>query len=251
MSLQGKVAVVTGASSGIGASIARTLASSGCSVVIAARRLDPLESLASQFPTVTPCQCDVTDLSSFRNLISTCESTYGFPDILINCAGVMYFTLMKNCKVEEWIKTVDVNCKGVLHGFACVVEKFIERGSGHIINISSDASKRMFPSLAVYCASKTFIDVLAEGTRRELVGTGVKITNIQPGDVKGTELIMGNTDGEAAEKMGVEIGKPVGEGFEREQLLDVEDVAGAVMYALEAPKHVAVNEVLIEPRDQE
>lgn len=75
------------------------------------------------------------------------------------------------------------------------------------MNISSDASRRIFPSLAVYCASKTFVDILAEGTRRELVGTGIKITNIQPGDVKGTELIMNNTDGEAAEKMGVEIGK--------------------------------------------
>ena len=134
---------------------------------------------------------------------------------MINCAGVMYFTLMKNCNLTEWAQTINVNCLGVTNGFAACLPHFLERGEGHIVNISSDASKRVFPSLAVYCASKTFVDVLSEGTRRELVGTGVKITCVQPGDVKGTELIMKNSDGEAAEKMGVEIGKPVGEGFTR------------------------------------
>ena len=106
-------------------------------------------------------------------------------------------------------------------------------------------------SLAVYCASKTFVEVLSEGTRRELVGTGIKITTIQPGDVGGTNLIQKNSDQEAAEKMGVVIGAPVGEGFTRNQLLDTKDIADAVIYAVTAPSHVAVNEILIEPRDQE
>ena len=110
---------------------------------------------------------------------------------------------------------------------------------------------RIFPNLAVYCASKAFVETLCECTRRELVGTGVTLTTICPGDVKGTELIMSNTDSSAADKMGVEIGKPVGTGFNRNQLLDPKDVADSVLYAITAPPHVTINTVLIEPRDQE
>ena len=193
----------------------------------------------------------MTVASDVQALFDAAKDAYGHVDIMVNCAGVMYFTLMKNNNLEEWTRTVNVNCMGVTNGFGACLPHFLERGEGHIVNISSDAGKRVFPSLAVYCASKAFVDVLAEGTRRELVGTGVKITNVQPGDVKGTELILNNSDTEAAAKMGVSIGKPVGEGFSRSQLLDVEDVANAVVYALEAPGHVAVNEVLIEARDQE
>ena len=127
----------------------------------------------------------------------------------------------------------------------------VEAKKGKIVTISSDAGVRNFPNLAVYCASKQFVESLTEITRRELVGTGVALTTIQPGDVKGTELIMQNTDKEAAKEMGVEIGQPVGKGFDRNQLLDPEDIANAVVYALTAPSHVAINTVLIEPRDQE
>merc|ERR1712176_658934 len=145
----------------------------------------------------------------------------------------------------------DVNCKGVLHGIGTVLPKMIKRGRGKIITISSDAGIRQFQTLAVYCASKTFVETLTEITRRELVGTGVTLTTIQPGDVKGTELILKNTDTEAADTMGVEIGQPVGQGFAREQLLDPEDVANAILTILTAPPHVAINSILIEPRDQE
>jgi NADP-dependent 3-hydroxy acid dehydrogenase YdfG len=110
---------------------------------------------------------------------------------------------------------------------------------------------RCFPTLAVYCASKTFIETLCECTRHELVGTGVTLTTICPGDVKGTELVMNNADQQAAQDVGVEIGKPVGQGFSRNQLLDPADVAESVIYALTAPPHVAINTVLIEPRDKE
>lgn len=165
--------------------------------------------------------------------------------------GVMYFTEMKNALVDQWEQTVDVNCKGVLNGIGAVLPKMVARGKGKIVTISSDAGMRHFQNLAVYCASKTFVETLCEITRRELVGTGVTLTTICPGDVKGTELIMKNTDESAAKKIGVEINKPVGEGFSRTQLLDTDDIANAVIYALTAPPHVAINTVLIEPRDQE
>ncbi|GMI26616.1 hypothetical protein TeGR_g4850 [Tetraparma gracilis] len=258
MSLSGKVCIVTGASSGIGEAIATGLISCGASVALAARRGPVLEELKAKLVAggveearILCVPTDVAVRADMENLVATAETTLGPVDILVNCAGVMYFTLMKNANLDEWDRTIDVNIKGVTNGFGAIIPRFVAQGKGHIVTISSDAGRRIFPSLAVYCASKTYVEVLSEGTRRELVGTGVKVTTIQPGDVGGTELIMKNSDKEAADKMGVVIGAPVGEGFERNQLLDTKDVADAVIYAVTAPAHVSVNEILIEPRDQE
>ena len=257
--LQDTVVVLTGASSGIGASIAEHLLKEGAKVCMGARRVEKLAEVKdaatakySESPgTLIYKACDVTQRDSVCGLVQEAEEKLGEVDVIINCAGVMYFTQMKNCIMDQWEETIDVNCKGVLNGIGAVLPKMTARGKGKIITISSDAGLRQFQSLAVYCASKAFVETLSEITRRELVGTGVTLTTICPGDVKGTELIMKNTDEEAAGKIGVEIGKPVGEGFTREQLLDVDDVADAVIYAMTAPPHVAINTVLIEPRDQE
>ena len=153
--------------------------------------------------------------------------------------------------MDQWDQTIDVNCKGVTNCMGVVLPQMTKAGRGKIITISSDAGVRHFPNLAVYCASKAFVETLTEITRRELVGTGVTLHTIQPGDVRGTELIMKNTDQEAADKMGVVINRPVGEGFNDNQLLEPQDVADAVSMVLTAPSHVAINTILIEPRDQE
>lgn len=253
------VVVLTGASSGIGASIAEHLLKEGAKVCMGARRLDKLSEVqtaaSDKYPEspgkLVVKQCDVTQRQSVIDLVQEAENKLGEVDVLINCAGVMYFTEMKNALVDQWEQTVDVNCKGVLNGIGAVLPTMVSRGKGKILTISSDAGMRQFQTLAVYCASKTFVETLCEITRRELVGTGVTLTTICPGDVKGTELVMKNTDVGAASKIGVEIGKAVGEGFSRTQLLDTDDVANAVVYALTAPPHVAINTVLIEPRDQE
>lgn len=252
------VVVLTGASSGIGASIAEHLLKEGAKVCMGARRLDKLaevQKFATDKHPDSPGkllfrQCDVTQRESVQTLVDEAESQLGEVDVIINCAGVMYFTEMKNALMDQWDQTVDVNCKGVMNGIGAVLPRMVKRGKGKILTISSDAGLRHFPNLAVYCASKTFVETLCEITRRELVGTGVTLTTICPGDVKGTELIMKNTDTEAAKKMEVEIGKAVGEGLSRTQLLDASDVAEAVIYALTAPPHVAINTVLIESRDQ-
>ncbi|KAL7531657.1 hypothetical protein ACHAXR_005541, partial [Thalassiosira sp. AJA248-18] len=228
-------------------------------VCMGARRLEKLaevqKAATDKYPespgTLHFTQCDVTQRDSVCNLVKEAEEKLGDVDVIINCAGVMYFTEMKNALMDQWEQTVDVNCKGVLNGIGAVLPKMVSRGKGKIVTISSDAGMRQFQQLAVYCASKTFVETLCEITRRELVGTGVTLTTILPGDVKGTELIMKNTDTSAAEKIGVEINKPVGEGFSRTQLLDTDDIANAVIYALTAPPHVAINTILIEPRDQE
>lgn len=214
-----------------------------------ARRLDKLaevQTAASDKYPESPgklifTKCDVTKRDSVCDLVKEAEEKLGDVDVIINCAGVMYFTEMKNALVDQWEQTVDVNCKGVLNGIGAVLPKMVARGKGKILTISSDAGMRQFKTLAVYCASKTFVETLCEITRRELVGTGVTLTTICPGDVKGTELIMKNTDESAAKNIGVEIGKPVGEGFARTQLLDTSDIANAVIYALTAPPHVAIN----------
>jgi len=253
--LSGKVAVVTGASSGIGQAIAITLAREGASVALGARRIQKLEETKAAIEANGGHACclatDVTKRAQVKALVAMAESEFGPLDIMVNNAGVMFFTLMKNCNEDQWEQTIDVNCKGCVNGIGAALPGFLERGAGHIVCTSSDASRRMFPTLAVYCGSKQFIDAVCEGTRRELVGTGVKVTVIQPGDVAGTELIMQNSDNEAADKMGVAINKPVGEGFNKFQLLQAQDIADAVIYAVTAPAHVAVNEILIEPRDQE
>jgi NADP-dependent 3-hydroxy acid dehydrogenase YdfG len=256
-SMAGKTVVITGASSGIGRAVAKAFHEQGANVAVGARRLERLEALCLELDpsangTALPIQTDVTDAKSVKNLVNKAEETFGRGvDVMVNVAGVMYFTLMKNCKEDEWNRTVDVNCKGVLNGFGAVLEGMVERGNGHIITISSDAGRRVFKSLAVYCASKYFVEALSEATRRELVGTGLRITTIQPGDCA-TELVKNNTDTEALDSMGIQAGAVVGEGWGNEwNLLRPEDVAASVLYAATAPAHVAVNEVLIEPRDQE
>jgi len=176
----------------------------------------------------------------------------GRVDILVNCAGVMYFTMMKNLHYDEWEQTIDINCKGVVNTCGAVFPVMLEAKTGHIVNISSDAAKTIFPALSVYNASKAFVAVFSKGLRAECVGTGLRVTDVQPGDTA-TNLIMKNSDPEAAEKLGVGIGKVVGgegEDRDRNMVLDPADVANAVIYAVTAPSHVGVHEILIEPRDQ-
>jgi NADP-dependent 3-hydroxy acid dehydrogenase YdfG len=243
--LLGRVAVVSGASSGIGAAVVRALNAAGSHVALAARREDALlgvraglESGAGQGSIVVPT--DVTDGEGVRSLVRRAEEELGPVEILVNCAGVMYYTMMKNVREEEWNRTIEVNCKGAVNCVGAVLPGMLERGRGHIVTISSDAGRRVFPGLAVYSASKFFVEALSRGLRLETAGTGLKVTTVQPGNVA-TDLHSMSTDEEAIE----EYGKPGGA-----RALDPEDVAASVVYALAQPEHAAVNEVLVEPRDE-
>jgi len=190
---------------------------------------------------------DVTKRQDVLAAVAMAEADIGPIDILVNVAGVMYFTLMKNQHWDEWDQTVDVCCHGTVNCCGAVFRSMVDRKTGHIVNISSDAAKTVFPALTVYNAAKAFVNVFSKGLRAESVGTGVRVTDIQPGDVA-TDLIMRNSDKEAAEKVGVTIGEKI--SGDRSAVLDVEDVANAVVYAVTAPPHVGVHEILIEPRDQ-
>ncbi|GAM88109.1 hypothetical protein ANO11243_061400 [Dothideomycetidae sp. 11243] len=242
--LTGKVAVVTGASSGIGAAVAVALAREGCHIALAARRTDALEAVKRRMVTregkVILRQTDVTDRTQVEALMRAAESELGPVDMLVSCAGVMYFTMMANVQTEEWERTVDVNCKGLLHCLSSTVPAMLAKGSGHIVAISSDAGRKVFPGLGVYSASKFFVEATLQSLRLETAGKGLRVTSVQPGNVA-TELLGMSTDAEAIKQYGTPSGAKV---------LDVEDVANAIVYALKQPEHVAVNEILIEPRDE-
>lgn len=241
--LRDRVVVVVGASSGIGAAVARALAGEGARVALAARREEALGEARKGLPDGSESlvfPTDVTDREAVRSLVGRVEERFGPVDALVNCAGVMYYTLMKNVREDEWDRTVDVNCKGALNCVGAVLPGMLERGRGHIVTISSDAGRVVFPGLSVYSASKFFVEALSKGLRLETAGTGVKVTTIQPGNVS-TELLSHSSDGEALEEYG---------GTSGTRVLEPEDVAASVVYALSQPEHVAVNEILVEPRDE-
>ncbi|EMC99089.1 hypothetical protein BAUCODRAFT_390885 [Baudoinia panamericana UAMH 10762] len=242
--LTGRVAVVTGASSGIGAAVAAALAKEGCHLMLGARRMDALESvkrrLAVRQGKVIVRQTDVTDRKQVEGLVQAAENQLGPVDILVSCAGVMYFTMMANVRTEEWDRTVDVNCKGLLHCLAAVVPSMLSRSGGHIVAISSDAGRKVFPGLGVYSASKFFTEATLQSLRLETAGKGLRVTSVQPGNTS-TDLLGMSTDAEAVKQYG----EPTGA-----KILDAEDVANSIVYALKQPEHVAVNEILIEPREE-
>jgi NADP-dependent 3-hydroxy acid dehydrogenase YdfG len=242
--LRGRVALVTGASSGIGAAVAGALAAEGVRVALAARREKALgeveASIEGEGARTLVVPTDVTRRAEVEALVARAEEELGPLDILVNCAGVMYYTLMQNLRREEWEQTVEVNCKGALNCIGAVLEGMLRRGRGHIVTISSDAGRRVFPGLAVYSASKFFVEALSQGLRVETAGTGLKVTTVQPGNVA-TDLPLLSGDVEALERYG----EPTGA-----RVLDPEDVAASVLWALGQPEHVAVNEVLVEPRDE-
>lgn len=242
--LAGRVAVVTGASSGIGAAVAAGLAKEGAHVALAARRTDALESvrrrLAGTGGKVLIHKTDVTDKVQVEALMRETTEKLGPIDILVSCAGVMYFTMMANCQTDEWERTVDVNCKGLLHCLSSTVPGMLSRGGGHVVAISSDAGRKVFPGLGVYSASKFFVEATLQALRVETAGTGLRVTAVQPGNTE-TELLGMSTDAEAIKKYGEPTGAKV---------LAPEEVASAIIYAVCQPEHVAVNEVMIEPRDE-
>lgn len=242
--LAGRVAVITGASSGIGAAVAAKLAGEGAHIVLAARRTDELEKvkakLSSSAGKILVHKTDVSSKEQVQSLVDITTEELGPVDILVSCAGVMYFTMMANCQTDEWERTVDVNCKGLLHCLSSTVPSFLERKTGHIVAVSSDAGRAAFPGLGVYSASKFFVEATLRSLRLETVGSGLRVTTIQPGNVD-TGLLNMSTDAEALKKYGEPTGAKV---------LDAEDIAGAILYAVTQPEHVAVNEVLIEPRDE-
>jgi NADP-dependent 3-hydroxy acid dehydrogenase YdfG len=188
------------------------------------------------------CETDVTKKSDCDNLVKQAIDKYGTVDVLINNAGLMPLSFVKSLKIDEWDRMIDVNIKGVLYCTAAVVPTMVEKKSGHIVNISSVAGRVVFPAGSVYCATKHAVTAFSEGLRQELsVRKNIRITSIEPGVVQ-TELT--NTITEKALEAFVEKHKEM-EG------LKAEDISNAIIFAIDAPSHVNVNEILVRPTAQE
>ncbi len=244
--IEGKVAIVTGASSGIGYATALALSKGGAKVAIGARRTDLLDKLQNEIlqsgGDVFSQKLDVTKKSDCDSFVKATVKKYGTVDILVNNAGLMPLSFVKRLKIDEWDKMIDVNIKGVLYCTAAVLPYMLEKQSGHIINISSVAGRIVFPAGSVYCATKHAVTAFSEGLRQELSPrSNIRITTIEPG-VVATELTNTITDDSL---------KGFIENTKKMEALKAEDIANAILFAVQAPSHVNVNEVLIRPTSQE
>jgi NADP-dependent 3-hydroxy acid dehydrogenase YdfG len=244
--LRDKVVIVTGASSGIGYATALALSKSGAKVAAGARRVDKLESLKNEVQKnggeILIKNLDVTkkvECDSFINLVT---KTWNRIDILINNAGIMPLSFFKNLKISEWEEMIDVNLKGVLFCTAAVIPYMITKKTGHIVNISSVAGRIIFPAGSVYCATKHAVTAFSEGLRQELSQRyNIKVTCIEPGVVS-TELPNTITDKSLESFV---------ESVKKMESLKAEDIANAILYSLESPHYLNINEILLRPLSQE
>jgi NADP-dependent 3-hydroxy acid dehydrogenase YdfG len=244
--LKDKVAIVTGASSGIGRATAIALAKAGAKVAIAARRTQLLEDLQKEITKIgAECitvPCDVTKRKDCQALIDAAIKKWNRIDILINNAGIMPLSFVKNLKVDEWEQMVDVNIKGVLFCTASTIPHMINQNSGHIVNLSSIAGRVVFASGSVYCATKYAVRAFSEGLRQELsTRNKIRVTTIEPGIVA-TELT--NTITDKSLESFVKHSKEI-------ESLQAEDIANSIMFALESPLRMNVNEITVRPTTQE
>jgi len=244
--LSGKVALVTGASSGIGEATAVALAAAGAAVAIGARRKDRLEGLAARLEDdgapVLPLDLDVTDEQACAAAVRRTREELGGLDVLVNNAGVMLLGTIVGADPEDWRRMLSTNVLGVMYMTHAAIEGMVEQGYGDIVNMSSVAGRTARKGAGVYNASKWAVNAFSESLRQEVTGRGVRISLVEPGAVD-TELRDHITQPEAkaaAEQMTTSM-----------RALQSEDVARAILYVVAQPPHVAVNEVLVRPTDQE
>ncbi|HDF4597417.1 TPA: SDR family oxidoreductase [Staphylococcus aureus] len=227
--LTDKVAVVTGAGSGIGEAIATLLHEEGVKVILAGRNKDKLQNVANQLAqdSVKVVSTDVTKKEEVDELIKIAQQTFGGLDIVINSAGQMLSSKITDYQVDEWDSMIDVNIKGTLYTAQAALPTMLEQSSGHLINIASISGFEVTKSSTIYSATKAAVHTITQGLEKELAKTGVKVTSISPGMVDTAITAAYNpTD---------------------RKKLEPQDIAEAVLYALTQPKHVNVNEITVRP----
>ncbi|HCC5678354.1 TPA: SDR family oxidoreductase [Staphylococcus aureus] len=227
--LTDKVAVVTGAGSGIGEAIATLLHEEGAKVVLAGRNKEKLQNVANQLSqdSVKVVPTDVTNKEEVDELIKIAQQTFGGLDIVINSAGQMLSSKITDYQVDEWDGMIDVNIKGTLYTAQAALPTMLEQSSGHLINIASISGFEVTKSSTIYSATKAAVHTITQGLEKELAKTGVKVTSISPGMVDTAITAAYNpTD---------------------RKKLEPQDIAEAVLYALTQPKHVNVNEITVRP----
>lgn len=240
--IAGKVVVITGASSGLGEATARHLAQAGARLVLGARRLDRLQSLARELSLGEDAalQMDVTDRTQVQALVDRAMQTHGRIDVMLNNAGLMPQAPLERLDVADWDRMIDVNIKGVLYGIAAALPHMQRQKSGHFINVSSVAGHKVGPGFAVYAATKFAVRALSEGLRQEVKPYNIRTTVISPGAVA-TELPNSVTDPETAARI---------RRFYDEAAIPADSFARAVAFAIDQPADVDVNEILFRPTSQ-
>ncbi|HDB3299637.1 TPA: SDR family oxidoreductase [Staphylococcus aureus] len=227
--LTDKIAVVTGAGSGIGEAIATLLHEEGAKIVLAGRNKDKLQNVANQLAqdSVKVVPTDVTNKEEVDELMKIAQQTFGGLDIVINSAGQMLSSKITDYQVDEWDSMIDVNIKGTLYTAQAALPTMLEQSSGHLINIASISGFEVTKSSTIYSATKAAVHTITQGLEKELAKTGVKVTSISPGMVDTAITAAYNPS-------------------DRKKL-DPQDIAEAVLYALTQPKHVNVNEITVRP----
>jgi NADP-dependent 3-hydroxy acid dehydrogenase YdfG len=243
--IEGKVVVITGASSGLGAATARGLSAQGARVVLGARRQDRIQSLAEELTShggkAIAVTMDVSDRAQVKRLVDAAVQAYGRIDVMINNAGLMPQAPLERLMVDEWDRMIDVNIKGVLYGIAAALPYMKQQKSGHFINVSSVAGHKVGPGFAVYAATKHAVLALSEGLRQEVKPYNIRTTVISPGAVA-TELPDSVTDPDTAARV---------RAFYAEAAIPADSFARAVAFAISQPDDVDINEILFRPTRQE
>lgn len=243
--LQNRTAIITGASSGIGAASAKALAAEGARVVLAARNEERLAALVSEIErdggTAAYRVSNVTDRADAAELAEFAKATYGSIDILVNNAGLMLFSHWSDLAVDDWEVMVDTNIKGYLYAIAGVLPVMLEQGSGQILNMDSVAGHQVGAAAGVYSSTKFFVQAMTESMRKELgVHHGIRVNTVSPGVIDtGWADKVGDPEGRKAAKKLNEIAIPTSA------------VADAVVYALNQPAEVTVNDLIISPTKQD
>ena len=242
--IEGKVVVITGASSGLGEATARHLAEQGAIVVLGARRIDRIEALAAEITAAggkaLAVQTDVTDAVQVQALADAAVNTFGRIDVMLNNAGLMPHSPLDRRKIDDWNREIDVNIKGVLYGIAAALPYMEQQKSGQIINVSSVAGHKVGVNNAVYAATKHAVRVISEGLRQEVKPYGLRTTIISPGAVA-TELVEGITEPDVKEGI---------QGFYDATAISADSFARCVAFAISQPEDVDVNEILFRPTSQ-
>ena len=245
VSIQGQTVVITGASSGIGASCARMFAKEGASLILAARRRDKLAKLAAEIEStyqskVYVLEMDVTDRASVENLANLPEN-WRKVDILVNNAGLSRgLNKLQQGKIQDWEEIIDTNVKGLLYVTRSLLPGMIERDRGHVINIGSIAGHQAYTGGNVYCASKAAVRSLSEGLKMDLLGTPIRVSCIDPGTVA-TDFskvrFRGDTD--QADRV-----------YQGMNPLTPDDIAEIVVFCATRPANVNISEMLVLATDQ-
>jgi NADP-dependent 3-hydroxy acid dehydrogenase YdfG len=241
--IENKVVLITGASTGIGAEVARHLAARGAKVAVAARRKEKLAEVVAGIEAsggvARAYTLDVTDKKQMESVAASVVADFGRIDVLINNAGLMPIRPMAEVNTDEWDAMIDVNLKGTLYGIAAALPRFIAQQSGHIINLSSVAGIKVFaPGGTVYSGTKFAVRAISEGLRQE-VGDKIRVTSIEPGAVDSD--LKFSTSGTAKDTV---------LDFYR-QAIPAASVARAIAFAIEQPDDVDINEIVLRPTSQE